>query len=149
MTPACGKVRTLEHNDYALDLVKLHLMGHLDETERRSAFMSDVFQPYIERNLRIGGYDHRLTEMQDNWKIFEDSGFVIFCGSVAKSDNNVYAFVWVLEDMSGGNYVAVFLQVGKTIVYGTEYPSWIVPRRLTSEQAEALNARSKALKESE
>ena len=149
---SCGKIiSTLETNDYALDLVKLDAKGLILETDRKSAFMSELFQPFIEDTFRVGGYDHRLREIQSNWRVFEDSGFVIFCGSVAKTDNDIFAFVWVLADRmkDNGKYETVFLQIGKDVEVGNEYPRSIVPRKLNSEQADALNSRSAALHKSE
>ena len=147
---SCGKiVSTLETNDYALDLARLESRGLLKETEQKSDFMGELFQPFIKNTFRVGGYNHRLREIQSNWKVFEDSGFVIFCGSVAKTDNDIYAFVWVLADKSQGKYETVFLQIGKEVEEGSEYPASIVPRKLNNEQADALSSRSATLHESE
>lgn len=137
---SCSKaVSNIVPNKYALELATLESKGQLKQSERKDAFLSDLFQPFIKNTFQVGGFDHRLREIQSNWKIFEDLNFVIFCGSVAKSDIEICVFVWVLKE-SKGRYDTVYLQIGEKVEEGSEYPASIVPRNLNSSQAAELKS---------
>ena len=114
----------LNTNEIALELVKLEKEGKIQQSDRRDAFIL-FFEDTLINNFISDGYGHRIKEIKENWKIYEDKEFIIFIGSIAKTDNEIYVFTLVYENLNEGKYDLIYKQIGEKIV--GKYPNKILP----------------------
>lgn len=75
----CERKPSLVVNAAARDIAAAFADGTLHEIkiEDKEAFLSGLGD-WIEKMFVVGGYDHRLDECKQNWKLFEDRGHLFF-----------------------------------------------------------------------
>ena len=115
---------TLNTNKIALKLAKLETEGTIRQSEKKDAFLL-FFEEQLIDNFSSIGFGHRIKEIKENWNIYEDNGFVIFTGSVAKTDKDIFVFTLVYKNEGGVKFNLVYEQIGKE--KKGKYPDNIIP----------------------
>ena len=124
---SCKQKANVVVNTPAKDIAAAYADGTVSDIEEKDVLLK-MLSDWIDKIFIVGGYDHRLTECQENWRVFDDLGHLVFTGSVAKSDTEVYLFTWVIEK-NEGDLNTIFLQIGDSIEKGSEYPKSLLPYR--------------------
>ena len=115
---------TLHTNEIALELVTQEREGEIRQSERKDDFIL-FFEDVLVNNFISEGYGYRINEIKENWNVYEDKGFVILTGSIAKTDNDIYVFTIVYKDQSEGLFDNVYKQIGNKKT--GNYPTNIIP----------------------
>ena len=124
-TSCRGQTANMNTNDIALELAKLERIGKVKVSDRGNDFLL-FFEDQMKKDFRRLGYGHRIDEITDTWSVFEDKGYFIVTGSVAKTDNDIYIFCDVYEELGGGRFELLFNQIANDKAHG-EYPKNIIP----------------------
>lgn len=121
----CDFTGTIALNQSAQDIAAAESRGEMVQIKSKEVLLG-ILDEWIEDFFSVGGFDHRLKEAQENWKVFDLNTHLVICGSVARSDNDIHLFTWVIEK-NEGNLDTEFLQIGGSIEKGTEYPPDLAP----------------------
>ena len=117
--------KTIHKNDIALKLKKLESEGVIRQSDDK-----DIILEFFEENLidqfTEMGFGHRINETKKTWNVYEDNGYLILTGGLAKTDE-IYMFAFVYKEEETLIFTPVYAQIGQE-KKGT-YPEKIIPYR--------------------
>lgn len=115
----------IQSNSIADDLIDMESAKKIAVSKEKEMFLFFLDKPLTDF-FKDAGYLHRLKEVKNTWRVYNDSNYIIIIGSVAKSDTDVYVFSTVFSDDGDGQFNLVFQKIGKDILFG-EYPKKLIP----------------------
>lgn len=115
----------IQSNSIADDLIDLETKNKISESKEKDMFLYFLDKPLTDF-FNDAGFGHRLNEVKNTWRVYNDTNYIIIVGSVAKNDNEAHIFCAVFSDDKKGKFNMVFQKIGKEIFFG-KYPKNVIP----------------------
>jgi hypothetical protein len=114
---------SITENSTAMKILDLDQSGKIQESSHKKEFQV-VFYPTIINGLKEDGLGYKIEENAEMWKVYEDKGYQIIVGTVAKNENELFMFTIVYRKVEN-NWEIVNFQIGNE--NKGNYPKDILP----------------------
>lgn len=120
---SCSKEMSITENSTAMKILDLDQSGKIQESSHKKEFQV-VFYPTIINGLKEDGLGYKIEENAEMWKVYEDKGYQIIVGTVAKNEYELFMFTTVYRKVEN-NWEIVNFQIGNE--NKGNYPKDILP----------------------
>jgi len=130
--------KTIIVDEKASLIAQMSEQGEIIPNNEIKRALINLLGKWLVEPFQKNGFSYRLSDYVKSWTFFEDRGFVVIMGTVARNEQLSYFFVWVLR-LNSAEVDSIYLSVGGRVIEGKEYPSGIIPHTSFWDNLRALS----------